>query len=64
MSDKPKGLHCPGCGKRAFRTIDSRPARGGQIRRKECVCGFRVTTRETIVGTVQAARRVLAEGEK
>lgn len=64
MSEKPKGLHCPGCGKRAFRTLDSRPTRGGQIRRRECVCGFRVTTIETIVRTVQVARRITAEGSK
>lgn len=63
MSAKPKGLHCPCCGKRAFRTRDSRPTRGGQSRRKECVsCGFRVTTLETIVRTAQPVRRSAAEG--
>lgn len=64
MSEKPKGLHCPGCGKRGFRTIDSRPARGGQVRRKECVCGFRVTTLETIIRTVQPVRRTALEDGK
>lgn len=57
MSTKPTGLHCPGCGKRAFRTLDSRPVHGGQRRRRECVsCGFRVTTQESIVRSEQAQR--------
>lgn len=65
MSDKANGLHCPGCGKRMFRTVDSRPAHGGQQRRRECVaCGFRVTTLETIIRTVQPVRRTALEAGK
>jgi predicted RNA-binding Zn-ribbon protein involved in translation (DUF1610 family) len=53
--EKPTGLHCPGCGKRMFKTVDSRPAHGGQRRRRVCVsCDFKVITLETIVGTAQA----------
>lgn len=64
MSAKPTGLHCPGCGKRVFRTVNSRPAHGGQRRRRECVsCGFRVTTMETITRTTQPGpARPRAEG--
>jgi len=50
--EKPTGLHCPGCGKRMFKTVDSRPAHGGQRRRRVCMsCNFKVITLETIVGT-------------
>ena len=50
VSERPKGLHCPGCGKRAFRTTDSRPVHGGTRRRRECVsCDYRVSTLESIV---------------
>ena len=52
--EKPAGLHCPGCGKRMFKTVDSRPAHGGQRRRRVCVsCGFKVITLETIIKTAQ-----------
>jgi transcriptional regulator NrdR family protein len=55
--EKPVGLHCPGCGKRMFKTIDSRPVHGGQRRRRVCMsCDFKVTTMETITGTAQAGR--------
>lgn len=54
MSEKPKGLHCPGCGKPMFKTVDSRPVHGGQRRRRVCMsCDFRVTTLETIVRAAQ-----------
>ncbi|MCC0033782.1 MAG: hypothetical protein H6887_00790 [Hoeflea sp.] len=54
--EKPTGLHCPGCGKRMFKTVDSRPAHGGQRRRRVCVsCGFKVITLETINRTAQPA---------
>lgn len=57
MSEKPKGLHCPGCGKPMFKTIDSRPVHGGQRRRRVCMsCDYRVYTLETIVGTARAGR--------
>ncbi len=56
MSERPKGLHCPGCGKRAFRTYDSRACKGGQRRRRVCMaCGFRVTTMETVIRSDQGA---------
>ena len=46
---KPVGLHCPCCGKRTLRTVDSRPVKGGIRRRKECAsCGSRITTIEKI----------------
>lgn len=46
---KPVGLHCPSCGKRMLRTVDSRPIANAVKRRKECVsCGKRVTTIETV----------------
>jgi transcriptional regulator NrdR family protein len=64
MSEKPKGLHCPACGKRSFKTIDSRPTRGGVKRRKQCTsCDFRVTTIETIHHTSAPIRqpRALAD---
>ncbi len=65
MSSKPVGLHCPGCGKRAFKTLDSRPVHGGQRRRRECVsCGFRVTTLESIILTEQQPRRKAEEGSQ
>lgn len=58
--EKPKGLHCPGCGKTMFKTVDSRPAHGGQRRRRVCVaCDFKVITLETIVGTAQPGPRRL-----
>jgi transcriptional regulator NrdR family protein len=54
--EKPTGLHCPGCGKRMFKTVDSRPVHGGQRRRRVCVsCGLRVITLETIIRTAQPA---------
>ncbi|WP_425487196.1 hypothetical protein [Nitratireductor arenosus] len=50
LKGKTKGLHCPACGKRPFKTIDSRPTRAGVRRRKECVsCSYRMTTIETMV---------------
>ncbi|MCC0035456.1 MAG: hypothetical protein H6887_09370 [Hoeflea sp.] len=37
-----------------FKTVDSRPAHGGQRRRRVCVsCGFKVITLETIIRTAQ-----------
>ncbi|MGJ8570205.1 MAG: NrdR family transcriptional regulator [Hoeflea sp.] len=52
--EKPTGLHCPGCGKRTFKTVDSRPVHGGQRRRRVCVaCDLKVITMETIIRTAQ-----------
>jgi len=65
-SSKPTGLHCPGCGRRAFRTLDSRPAHGGRKRRLICThCEFRVSTFESITGSTppQDVRRAGGEVE-
>jgi transcriptional regulator NrdR family protein len=54
MADKPTGIHCIGCGKGKLATIDSRPCHGGIRRRKECnLCGWRVTTVETVIGKIR-----------
>lgn len=46
---KPVGIHCVACGKRALRTVETRPTHGGVRRRKECCsCGHRFTTVEKI----------------
>ena len=48
-------MKCPTCGKPAgggeqgIRVIDSRPCPGGIRRRRECQCGTRFSTIETIV---------------
>ena len=56
--DGPKGFHCMGCGKGKLQTIDSRPIFGGIRRRKSCnICGFRITTVETVVQLRHVKRR-------
>lgn len=58
MKRKPplSGLHCPACGKRSLKTINSRPTAGGTRRRKECTsCGFRFSTIETLISLRRTA---------
>lgn len=48
---KPTGIHCPACGRRMLKTVDSRPVHGGVRRRRECTsCKHRVTTIEKVAG--------------
>ena len=44
-------MHCPKCGSENIKTLDTRPTKNNQIRRrKECIdCHYRFSTREIIV---------------
>lgn len=44
-------IPCPACGSHQSRTTDVRWAEEGHVRRrKECQCGYRFTTYETLAG--------------
>ena len=43
------GIVCGQCGENAGLVLDTRYARGYIRRRRECVCGYRMTTHEKLV---------------
>lgn len=62
---KATGMHCPGCGRKLRKVIDSRPVPGGIRRRRVCLnCDQRVTTFECIetVGRPRERRRRKGDG--
>lgn len=42
------GLSCPKCGAHISHVVDTRPSGGFVRRRRQCVCGIRYTTHETV----------------
>jgi hypothetical protein len=61
---EPRGLRCPRCNCGDWRTIDTRPAPAGRVRRyKACRhCGKRVVTFEVMAGHLRPPDRPVQEG--
>jgi hypothetical protein len=46
MNARANGIQCTACGRKKLKVVDSRSIPSGIRRRRECVCGKRITTYE------------------